>query len=365
MQLNANRLAVTRPAGFVPAMMVVLHTLSAHAAQAPDMSRLVAIVGDERIVEGDLERWWQKAEASTYERVRREAYDGRRRALDALLAERLLEMEAVKQGIASDELLAREVARRTKLVTEADVSAYLASNPMPAGTTVSMVAPLVATLLSRRAGDAARDEYIDSLMSRPDARVEVFLQPPRVSVVRALHNPTLGSPVAPVEVVVFSDFECPFCRNAEPALARLRERFPEEVVFVWKHFPLSIHQRARPAAEAAQCASDQGQFWSFHDHLFADPSLLQPSGLMATATMVGLDAQAFERCVSAGIHAPDVASDTAAGERAGVSGTPTVFINGMAFVGALPYETYERAVLDELMRLRRGSAVSPTREHPR
>jgi protein-disulfide isomerase len=320
------------------------------STQSANGSGVVASVGDTRISDTDLDEWWQRQDGATYLRIRRETYDARRRALDAMLAERVLSAEAAGRGMTVESLLDHEVARRAKPVTDADVSAFVSSNPLPAGATPAMVAPLVAVLLGQRARETAKEEYLRTLRMTPAMRVEVFLEPPRVSLPRAPHNPTRGSATAPVEVVVFSDFECPFCRRAEPSLARLIERFPSEVLFVWRHYPLAMHQAARPAAEAAQCAHDQGRFWPFHDALFADPALLPPAGLLTTAERLGLDPEAFAHCVSTRVHADDVAIDTDAGERAGVSGTPTVFINGVAFVGALSYEVYERAVLDALAR---------------
>jgi len=331
--------------------MTVTHSVSAESPpQVPIAPGTVAFIDGTRIVDADLDQWLQAQDASAYQRVRREVYDGRRRALDALLADRLLSAEATRHGLTVEDLLESEVTRRAKPVSDADVNAFLSSNPVPAGATPSVVAPLVATLLRQRARETAKEEYLSALRLAPDARVQVFLEPPRVPVPRAAHNPTRGGDSAPVEIVMFSDFECPFCRRAEPVLARLSQRFPTEVQFVWRHYPLTIHQSARPAAEAAQCAHDQGQFWAYHDALFADPALLQSGGLVATAARLGLDADAFARCVNTHRHAAEIASDSEAGEQAGVSGTPTVFINGVAFVGALPYDVYERAVLDELAR---------------
>jgi len=273
----------------------------------------------------------------------------------------LLRAEAARRGVTVERLLEQEVARRTRPVTDADVGAFVLSNPLPDGATPAMVAPLVAALLGQRARETAREEYLHALRRDPAAHVRVFLDPPRVSLPRAAHDPVRGSATAPVEVVVFSDFECPFCRRTEPVLARLVEQFQGDVRLVWRHFPLSIHASARPAAEAAQCAHDQGKFWAYHDALFSDPALLQPAGLLSAADLVGLEPDRFADCVRTRAHANEVRIDVEAGERAGVSGTPTVFIDGVPFVGALSYEVYERAVLDELDRAAgRTRVAAPT-----
>jgi len=363
MQLSTNRsrdrlvlrVSVRR---LLPAVIVVMLTASparaAGESQSSDTAagaRVAASIAGSQIYETDLDRRWEVQDAAAYLRVQREAYEGRRRALEALLREQLLAREAAEQGIEQEALLEREVRKRTKVVTDADISAFMASNPLPAGATPAMVGPLVTVLLGQRAREAAREEYFMVLQRASINRVEVFLEPPRVALMGESHNPVRGAADAPVHVVVFSDFECPFCRRTEPVLNRLFERFPREVRFVWKNFPLSIHPGAAGAAEAAQCAHDQGRFWDYHDALFAAAVVPDQQGFRAVANGLGLDGVAFDECLQSHRRAAEVKADITAGQRAGVEGTPTVFVNGVAFVGALPFEAYERAVLDELARL--------------
>lgn len=358
MQLTARRVARTL-ISMLTVALVALHSGSV-AASAGQVSRgptsdRVAIVGSVGVYEHELDDWVRQHEAATYQRLRRDTYESRRRALDALLADRLLTAEAGRRGVTREELVDLEAAKRVRAVTDADVASFLAANALPAGVTAAMIAPTVAALLRQRATDTARQEYLAALRQDPASAVQVWLEPPRVAGLRDTHNPTRGRVDAPVEVVVFSDFECPFCRRAEPVFARLVARFPDDIVLVWKHYPLSIHASARPAAEAAQCAHAQGRFWAFHDALFAeaDAARLSPSGLDAAAVGVGLDPVVFARCVQTRVHQMEVMADGAAGERAGVSGTPTVFINGVAVVGSQPYDVYERLVIEELARVSR------------
>ncbi len=324
----------------------------------PSLVGVAATVNGVPVLERDLDEWVRQHEAATYQRLRRDTYESRRAALEALLSDRLVAAEADRQGVTREELIEVESARRVKPVTDADVASFLVGSALPPGVTTEMLTPTVTALLRRRAVDVARDEYLGTLRRAPASRVEVFLEPPRTSGLREAHNPTRGRLDAPVEVVVFSDFECPFCRRAEPVLARLVARFSEDVLLVWKHYPLSIHAHARPAAEAAQCAHAQGRFWAFHDALLADADVARvvQGRLDAMAAGVGLDPADFARCVQTRAHQEDVVKDSAAGERAGVTGTPTVFINGIAVVGSQPYEVYERLVLDELERVTRPRA---------
>jgi protein-disulfide isomerase len=340
----------------VVSMLVIVTACSSAVALAQSSqpsavaAGVAAVIDSVPILDADLDVRWQTQDPSAFERVRRDTYEGRRHALDALLAERLLAAEAGRLGLQVAELVDREVTRRVRPVTELEVSAFLAVNPVPGGAPTAVVTSLVASLLGQRARVTARDEYLAALRRAPSAQVRILLEPPRVSLRPAVHSPTRGSASAPVEVVIFSDFECPFCRRAETAFTSLFTRFADDVRFVWRHYPLSSHPRARPAAEAAQCAHDQGAFWAYHDALFTDAAQLDVEGFTASAVRLGLDADEFSRCLRSGRHSTEVGLDSDAGARAGVTGTPTVFVNGIAIVGAQAYEVYERVIVDELAR---------------
>jgi protein-disulfide isomerase len=197
---------------------------------------------------------------------------------------------------------------------------------------VSRFAP---TYSSRSAAERAR--FVEVL--RLQAKVEDQLQPPPI--VR-LDVPVDGAPVsgtadAPVTLVEFSDFHCPFCRQVQPVLAQLLERYPDKVRLAYRDFPLDgAHPRARRAAEAAHCAREQGNFWEYHDVLFAHPSQATPEDLKRYAAQVGLDRVRFEGCVTERVHRPAVQRDFEEGVRLGVTGMPTVFVNGRSLSGAQP-----------------------------
>jgi protein-disulfide isomerase len=159
-------------------------------------------------------------------------------------------------------------------------------------------------------------------------------------------SPTLGNPQAPNVVVVFSDFQCPFCGEFE------RESFPQikaqlidtgKVYFVFKQFPLQSHEHAYAAAVAATCSHQQGKFWEYHDLLFNHQDALENENLLAYAGQVGLDRDRFKSCIAGG--APDVAADRQLGVRSGVTGTPAFFFNGKLVSGALSYEQFEKALV--------------------
>ncbi len=158
-------------------------------------------------------------------------------------------------------------------------------------------------------------------------------------------RPVRGSPDAKVTIVEFSDFECPFCQRAEPTVRQVMNDYAGKVRLVYMQFPLSFHPNAQKAAEANECAGDQGKFWEYHDKLFDSARLDAPS-LKSQAAALGLDVVKFNSCLDSGANAAKVAAMQGMGSQNGVSGTPTFFINGQPLVGAQPYSNF-KAVLDQ------------------
>jgi protein-disulfide isomerase len=157
-----------------------------------------------------------------------------------------------------------------------------------------------------------------------------------------------------VQVVVFADFECPYCAQTAPTLDKLEETFRGDVAIVFRHYPLSFHASAGPAAEAATCAGEQGRFWDVHDALFGHKVALDQGAIRGFLQgLDGFDVAAWDKCLADGRGAAAVRDDLAAGERAGVDGTPAFFVNGVKLGGARPYEDFEGLVRDELARLGR------------
>jgi protein-disulfide isomerase len=158
-------------------------------------------------------------------------------------------------------------------------------------------------------------------------------------------DPAWGPDDAGVTVEQFADFQCPFCgRFATQTLPALRQQYEDRVRFVFRDFPLSMHQYARKASEAAQCAQDQGRFWQYHDLLFANQSALAPDQLKQYAAQAGLDTAKFNDCLDSGKNAQEVALDLQEGERAGVTGTPAFIVNGKMIAGAQPLEQFQVAI---------------------
>ncbi len=157
-----------------------------------------------------------------------------------------------------------------------------------------------------------------------------------------------GDPNAPVTIIEFSDYQCPYCKRNKETMDKIHETYGDKVAFVFRDFPLSFHKNARKAAEAAECAGEQGKYWDFHDYLFEHQDKLDVDGLKDAAKTLGLNTQAFNQCLDSGAMAAEVAGDMKAGEALGIKGTPMAFVNGKMVNGARPFDSFKQIIDAEL-----------------
>jgi protein-disulfide isomerase len=163
-------------------------------------------------------------------------------------------------------------------------------------------------------------------------------------------EPTIGPADAPLTVVLFSEFQCPFCAKGTRLIERVLEDHPGKVRVVFKNFPLPFHQDAMLAAEAALAAHSQGRFWEMHDLLFANQRALSQESIEGYARKLGLDMDRFQADLASHVFAPVVEEQMEEGRSAGVQGTPNFFINGRVVKGAVPYESIKALVAEELVK---------------
>jgi protein-disulfide isomerase len=153
-----------------------------------------------------------------------------------------------------------------------------------------------------------------------------------------------GEKGAKVTIIEYSDFQCPFCGRAEPTIAKILETYGEDVVFAYRHFPLSFHPNARPAALASECAAEQDKFWEYHKVLYANSNALSKTDLLKYADDLKLDAADFKSCLESEKYAKKVDADFAQGQADGVTGTPAFFINGELIAGAYPFDSFKQII---------------------
>lgn len=304
---------------------------------------LAAVVGERTVSLAELDA----LAADQLAKIRADEYAVRRRALDERVNRLLLEQEAARRGESLAEFLRTQVEAQVEPVTDEQARAVHEASPAraPGPPTTEDIARIAATLRQGRLAESRR-RVVERL--RQSARVRVLIEPPRVAI-DTESGPSQGPRDAPVTIVAFSDFQCPFCRAATETLHRVEAAYRGRVRLVFRDFPLANHADAPKAAEAARCAGDQGEFWRMHDALFASHGL-QVADLKRRAADIGLDTARFNDCLDSGRHAAGWQLDRALGQRLGVSATPTFFINGRMVAGALPFESFRDVVSDELER---------------
>ena len=323
----------------------ILAPSAAPAGTQAGMPAPLAEVEGEAITAEDLER----ALGAKLRKLEEQIYDLKRSQLDTLIADRLLAQEAAKRGTSVAALLDAEVTAKVGLVTEQEVEKFYRANKARLRGEEAAVREQIRTHLQQQTLAAQSARFVETLRSQ--AKIVDRLQaPPVVRVEVPIDGaPVRGLATAPVTLVEFSDFHCPFCKQVQSTLKQLLERYPGKVKLVYRDFPIdSLHPEARRAAEAARCAQDQGKFWEYHDLLFAGPPRAAPEDLERYAGQVGLDLAAFGRCLSGGVHRAAVQRDLDEGARLGVAGTPGFFINGRPLSGAQPFEVFVRVIEEEL-----------------
>lgn len=274
------------------------------------------------------------------------------KGLAQLVEQRLLELEAAKRGLGVDALLEAEVKSRLD-VGDAAVDAFYAANQGRIGQPKERVEAQIRQYLEQQQSQQLRARLIGTL--RGEHSVSLLLEPFRADLPEAGGAPMRGSDDAPVTLTVFSDFQCPGCRGIEPVLDAVREANGEKLNLVFRQYPLtSIHPQAFQAAEAALCAGDQDKFWQMHASLFADQRRLERPDLERRAETLELDREAFAACLDAGDKKPVVEQDIRLGRELGISGTPTLYVNGRPVdLGQLrgsPQDAIQELIDDELSR---------------
>lgn len=326
--------------------MLLFGGASVSAQRADD--DVVARVGDIEVTFGELEAAWRDNDAASRLRMLQELYETRRRALDILLGDKLIEREASSRGVTRDELLITELPSRTLDVTEEEVQLLWDRNKdrFPDQTIEDLRPEIVAAIEQQRPIQALH-AYTNELRDAA-GDVVVLLEPHREAIATLPEDPARGPADAPVEIVEFSDFDCPYCQRATETIEQLLEEFAGQIRFVYKDYPLPTHPDAFKAAEAGNCAHEQDRFWELHDTMFANQGALSVEELHAYAENLGLDTDAFAECLDSGRHTATVERDMAIGDGYGVSSTPTLFLNGRAVLGAAPYDTFAEIVREEI-----------------
>jgi protein-disulfide isomerase len=272
-------------------------------------------------------------------------YQIKKEVLESLVNQKLLEAEAHKRGVSVDELIDKDVDAKVAEPSDLEVKAFYLGQKDRLNRPLSDIEPQLRTALYQVRIQQARQDYFKSL--RESAGIAILLRPPKMDV-KADPGRLRGKPDAPVSIVEFSDFQCPYCQQVEPTLKQLLVKYDGRVSLGYRDFPLPMHPQAQLAAEASRCAAEQGKFWEYHDLLYANPSMLLEPGLIENARKLGLDEKDFSSCLKSGKFRNQVQSDSQEGEKAGVKGTPAFFINGIFLSGNEHIAEFSRIIDEEL-----------------
>ncbi|MEZ5292462.1 MAG: thioredoxin domain-containing protein [Vicinamibacterales bacterium] len=328
---------------------------AASAPQAPapgtgQADEVVAKIGDKTFTLKDVESRWQEDDPAERARVTQLLYQHRRASIDQLVSDYLLDQAAAKAGTTREKYVEAELEKRRQPVTEAEIQKVYDDNRDRVGaSTVNDLRESITAFIQRNR-DAQNLAVMVADLKRSGPAVNISLDPPRYDVAIADHDPSRGPKDAPITIVEFSEYQCPFCARVTPTLKALEEKYAGKIRLIYKDFPLQNHLQAPKAAEAAHCAGDQGKYWELHDRMFQNQQQLQVPQLKQSAGALGLDQAKFDQCLDSGKYASIVQEDIAYGEKMGVGSTPTIYINGRLVSGAQPPAVFEDIIDDELAR---------------
>ncbi len=326
--------------------LVCIACATAGSAQNADAKpkQPVAVVAGQTIYEEDL---IPSVQAQLLP-LRNQEYEIKRKAIDNLIQQKLLEKAAKEKNLTTEKLLEHEVDAKVQEPTDSEVEAYYLAQKDRLNRPLDEVRTQLRQGLKQARIQQLRQDYLKSL--RKGAEISVLLSPPKVQVD---YDPKRlrGNPKAPVMIIEFSDYQCPYCHQVEPTLKDLLAKYGQQVSLAYRDFPLTIHPQAELAAEASRCAGEQGKFWEYHDQLFTASNLERPV-LIDYAKALKLDDKQFDSCLASGKYKSQVERDAQEGTQAGISGTPGFFINGAQLTGAQAPDTFIRIIEDELARNR-------------
>jgi protein-disulfide isomerase len=317
--------------GFAAALMVL-----ASGCLAQD-NNVVAEVGGTKITMSDLDR----EESAKLLSAQYTYYQVEARALNDLIDKKLLEQKAKGENITVEQLINRDIKSKVKDPTEDQMKVYYEG--LGTDQPYEAVREKILEKIRQLRTDKIREAYLAAL--RVQTTVSITLAPPVATGDSEAANG--GSDKGKLTLVEYADYECPYCQKVAAAVNKLRADMGDKINFTYKDFPLQMHTRAEKAAEAARCAGEQGKFWEFHDEIFRSKEL-DVDQLKAQARALNLNGADFDKCLDTGAEVAAIEKDRKEGQKLGISGTPSFFINGHYLSGALDYAALRQIVDQQL-----------------
>jgi protein-disulfide isomerase len=340
------------------ALVVVATVACAQQPPAAGDDPVVAEIGDDVITESQLEEMAGPSLVS----LRQQIYDAKVTSLRAEIFDRLLVKAAAAEDLTRDEYLEKRLAEKTVEPDDGEIVKVMTQYRARLAEDDLQARQQVVKVLTQQQQRALMEELRVELFSAAGARI--LLDPPRIEVEIADGTPTRGPTDAPIVLVEYTDYQCPFCMRVQPTIAALMERYDGQILHVFKNLPLPNHNQAQLAGEAAYCAQDQNQYWQFHDWLFQNQRTMNRQTMIAQAGELGMDAEVFEACVQEQTYAGRVVADAQEARSFGITGTPGFLVNGRVLSGAQPLENFEKVINEELERRGIDVPEKPAAEEP-
>jgi protein-disulfide isomerase len=305
----------------------------------------VARIGDEVITESQLEALVGTSLVS----IRQQIYDTRVAKLEDEIYRRLLQKAAADEGLTEADYLRKHIDQKVGEPDEGEIVKLMSQFRARLAEDDVQARAQVVQALKQRENQRLSEELRRVLFA--EAEVKILLEPPRVEFTVAEGTPSRGAADAPVILIEYTDYQCPYCTRIQPTLNELLKRYEGKLLHVFKNLPLPMHAEAPLAGAAALCAQDQGKFWELHDWLFVNQRSLSRESIVAAAGELGMDTEVLSSCIDQGTYASRVKSETAEAHSHGITGTPGFLINGRVVTGARPIEMFVEIIDDELARL--------------
>jgi protein-disulfide isomerase len=332
------------------ASLVCLNGLPVHAAEVARATTPVAKVGSTVLTEEDMKK---DLGMSLYE-AENSLFQVKKNWVDQKVKSVLFDQAAKEAGLSRQAWQAKEIDAKLTPPTQQEIDQWAPRFGVQGSTTPPSDANYAKTkeqarlyLVGQKRGMLENSLFQQLVQKNPVELLFAKPETPHIEVTYSSEDPMIGPKTAPITIIEFTDFQCPYCKRSQDTLKQVETTYGDKVKVIERQYPLPFHNRAKPAAEAALCAKEQGKFWEMHDKLFPSQSL-EDADIQRFAKEVGLKEKKFNQCLADHKYAARIETDIADGQRFGVRGTPHFFINGRPISGAQPFEAFKTAIDEEL-----------------
>ena len=275
-------------------------------------------------------------------------YQVKKNVLEGMIADRLIEKAAGEQGVSVEEYVTEHADAKVEPPTDEEIRAFYEQQKGRMNAPFDQMRERIAEDLKNVRRNEKRQALVAGLRGQADVRI--LLDPPRTEIPLDDAAYTIGARDAKIVLVEFTDYQCPYSKRAQPTVRRVLDDYRGKVLYAFFDYPLSFHPDAMKAHEAARCAGEQGKYVQYSAKIFQNQTSLGVEDLKRYAQEIRLDTKAFDSCLDGGQASARVQKSVEAGNRAGVSGTPAFFVNGIMISGAQPFESFQEIVKAELSR---------------